>query len=213
MFRQGRINHNPAADLELPKAPKALPRALNEDEIQCLLAQPNTNDDIGLRDRAMMETLYSTGLRRFELLRIKIYDVDDRNGWVWVRQGKGKKDRVVPIGRRALHWIRQYLRCVRPHHARNPDEGFLFLSKDGGPLKPISFDHRLRKYKAQAQIKKPGLSHLFRHSMATHMLKNGADLSSISEILGHASLTHTQLYTKVSIQDLQRIHAQTHPAG
>jgi integrase/recombinase XerD len=213
MARQRHILHNPASELELPRMEHRLPKAvLSVGEMEQVLTQPNINDSLGLRDRALMETLYSTGMRRLELANLKLYDLDTERGTVTIRQGKGKKDRVIPIGERAAAWIEKYLREARPQLVVEPDDLTAFLSNAG---EPFSLDHLsalVRTHVDAADIGKRGACHLFRHSMATLMLENGADLRSIQQMLGHADLRATQIYTQVSIRQLQRIHAATHPA-
>jgi len=165
---------------------------------------------LGLRNRAMLELLYSSGLRRMELTYLKVYDLDLEQGLLKVRQGKGKKDRVVPVGDRAVVWITCYLKDVRPGLVKGNDHGELFLSlKYGVPFNPARM---ARRYLTAAGIHREGACHLFRHAMATAMLDRGADIRFIQEMLGHESLESTQIYTHVSIQKLKEVHARTHPA-
>jgi integrase/recombinase XerD len=181
-------------------------------EMEQVLAQPDVSDPLGLRDRALMETLYSTGMRRLELANLKLYDLDTERGTVTIRQGKGKKDRVIPIGERAAAWIEKYLRESRPQLVVEPDDHTVFLSNAG---EPFSLDHLsalVRTHVDAANIGKRGACHMFRHCMATLMLENGADIRYIQQMLGHADIKTTQIYTQVSIRQLQRIHAATHPA-
>jgi integrase/recombinase XerD len=213
MARQRHILHNPASELELPRMEHRLPKTvLTVAEIEQVLAQPDVSDPLGLRDRALMETLYSTGMRRLELANLKLYDLDTERGTVTIRQGKGKKDRVIPIGERAAAWIEKYIRESRPQLVVEPDDHTTFLSNAG---EPFSLDHLsalVRKHVDEANIGKRGACHMFRHCMATLMLENGADIRYIQQMLGHADIKTTQIYTQVSIRQLQRIHAATHPA-
>lgn len=213
MARQRLILHNPASELELPRLGHRLPKhVLSISEVESVLAQPDIRDPLGLRDRALIETLYSTGMRRLELANLKLYDLDTERGTVMIRQGKGKKDRVIPIGDRAAAWVEKYLNDARPHLVSEPDDGIVFLSNAG---EPFSLDHLsdlVRVHVDAAKIGKRGACHLFRHTMATLMLENGADIRYIQAMLGHADLKTTQIYTQVSIRHLKQIHSATHPA-
>jgi integrase/recombinase XerD len=214
LARQGRILMNPAADLDMPKEEKRLPRVvLTAQEADQILNQPNVNDLLGLRDRAILETLYSTGIRRSELVSLLVRDLDLNRETLFVRLGKGKKDRIVPIGERALAWVCKYLYEVRPRIVVEPDCGRLFLSREGGPLANASLTDLVRDYVIASGVGKTGACHLFRHTMATLMLEGGADTRFIQEMLGHANLQTTQIYTRVSIQKLKAIHDATHPAA
>ena len=213
MTRQNYILHNPASELELPRLGFQLPSVLSQDETEQVLAQPDVADPVGVRDRAILETLYSTGMRRTELLNLKLYDVDRKRGVVTIRQGKGKKDRVIPVGERALAWVDKYLNEVRPVIVVEPDDGMVFLTAIGEPFTPNHLSSLVHGYVEAAQIGKTGACHLFRHTMATLMLEGGADIRFIQEMLGHARLDTTQIYTHVSIRKLKKIHEATHPAA
>jgi integrase/recombinase XerD len=218
MARERYILNNPASELELPRLGIRLPKhVLTIHEVEQVLAQPNIHDPLGLRDRALMETLYSTGMRRLELARLKLYDLDTERGTVTIRQGKGNKDRIIPIGDRAAAWIEKYVRESRALLAVEPDDGTVFLSNAG---EPFSLDHlsdlvRVHVDAALSVDGKPGkrgACHLFRHTMATLMLEGGADIRYIQQMLGHADLSTTQIYAQVSIRQLKQIHTATHPA-
>jgi integrase/recombinase XerD len=168
---------------------------------------------LGVRDRALLETLYSTGLRRMELANLHIGDLDRSRGVVLVRAGNGAKDRVVPIGERAVRWVERYLADARPRLMRDAKDETLFVSRQGGKLGLAALSHLIGNYVLATGITKEGACHLFRHSMATLMLENGADLRVIQEILGHASLGTTQVYTHLSIGRLKLVHAATHPGA
>jgi integrase/recombinase XerD len=213
MTRQNYILHNPASEIELPRLGFQLPSVLSQDEVELVLQQPNVADLIGVRDRAMLETLYSTGMRRMELLKLKLYDVDRRRGVVTIREGKGKKDRVIPIGERALAWVDKYLNEVRPVIVVEPDDGIVFLTSMGEPFTPNYLSWLASQYVEAARIGKSGACHLLRHTMATLMLEGGADIRFIQEMLGHARLDTTQIYTHVAIRKLKKIHEATHPAA
>jgi integrase/recombinase XerD len=213
MARQRYILHNPASELELPRLEHRLPKAiLTVAEMELVLSQPNVNDPLGLRDRDLMETLYSTGMRRLELANLKLYDLDTERGTLTIRQGKGKKDRVIPIGDRAAAWIEKYIHESRPQLVVEPDDHTVFLSNAGEPFCLDHLSDLVRTHVDAANIGKRGACHMFRHCMATLMLENGADIRYIQQMLGHADLKTTQIYTQVSIRQLKRIHSATHPA-
>jgi integrase/recombinase XerD len=178
-----------------------------------IMRQPNVGEPLGIRDRAMLEILYSSGLRRMELLHLKLYDVDEKHGLVTVRQGKGKRDRVVPIGERALAWLDIYLNSLRPEIVKKPDDGIIFLTSNGVPFTPNHLSWLARQYVKSAAIGKNGACHIFRHTMATLMLEGGADIRYIQAMLGHVRLDTTQIYTHVSIRKLKQIHESTHPGA
>jgi integrase/recombinase XerD len=207
------IPQDPAAELELPRLGYKLPNVMNRDEAERVLSQPNVGMPLGIRDRAMLEILYSSGLRRMELLHLKLYDVDQKHGLVTVREGKGKRDRVVPIGERALAWLDMYLTTLRPEIVRQPDNGIVFLTSKGVPFTPNDLSWLARQYVKSAGIGKGGACHIFRHTMATLMLEGGADIRYIQVMLGHVRLDTTQIYTHASIRMLKQVHTTTHPAA
>lgn len=213
LAKSNRILYNPAADLELPKLERRLPRhVLTAGEADTILNQANVKMPLGVRDRAMLEVFYSTGMRRMELARLALFDLDAERGTVMVRQGKGRKDRMIPIGDRALAWIEKYLSDVRPELLMEPDDGTLFLTASGEAFSGNRLSQLVKDYVDAAGIGKKGACHLFRHTMATLMLENGADIRFIQAMLGHAELSTTQIYTQVSIRKLKEIHTATHPA-
>lgn len=213
LARENHILHNPASELEMPRTGRRLPKhLLTVEEIERILNQTHVHGTIGVRDRAIMEALYSTGVRRFELAELKLQDLDFEAGTVMIK-GKGDRDRLIPIGERALRWVRKYLDDVRPGLVLKPDEGTLFLTEYGEAFRKSRLTDLVRKYILAAGIDKPGSCHLFRHTMATHMLENGADIRFIQAILGHANLSTTEIYTHVSIKKLKEVHAATHPAA
>jgi integrase/recombinase XerD len=192
---------------------KRLPKhILTATEADRVLNQANVADPLGVRDRALLETFYSTGMRRMELASLKLYDLDLERGTVMIRLGKGKKDRMIPIGSRAMAWIDKYVIEVRPALVREPDDGTLFLSNLNEAFTPNRLTQLVREYVDAASLGKRGACHLFRHTMATLMLENGADIRFIQQMLGHAELSTTQIYTQVSIRKLKEIHTLTHPA-
>jgi hypothetical protein len=163
-------------------------------------------------DREIIETLYSTGMRRLELVRLTLWDLDLERATAMIRQGKGKKDRIIPLGDRAAAWVRKYLDKSRPRLAAEPDDKVVFLSNAGEPLSLNYLTEMVRGYVDAADIGKRGACHLFRHTMATLMLEGGTDIRFIQAMLGHADLKTTQIYTHVAIRQLQEIHRATHPA-
>jgi integrase/recombinase XerD len=214
LTKQRVLSTNPTAELELPRVTaQQLPQPLTDAEITRVLAHTDPATAIGLRDRAILETGYSTGLRRMELIRLRLHDLDLARGVLAVREGKGRKDRVVPVGERAIAWLRKYLDEARPAFVVAPDQWTVFLTRTGRPFHPNHLSRLARDYLAAAGIVKPGACHLLRHTMATAMLEHGADVRVIQEILGHARLTTTQLYTRVSIRLLKAVHTATHPAA
>jgi integrase/recombinase XerD len=213
LARERRILYNPASELVMPRAPRRIPRyVLTIEEIEHILNEADTGTPSGIRDRAMMEVLYSSGVRRSELAHLDIPDADTRHGSLLVREGKGKRDRLVPLGARACGWVDRYLAQVRPELVAVTESGCLFLTDYGTPFDANTLGDHIKRYIQKAGIAVPGACHLFRHACATHMLENGADIRYIQVLLGHASLTSTQIYTNVSIQKLKQIHDATHPA-
>ena len=229
MARQHHLLYNPASELELPRVQKRLPRnILTVAEIEQVLNAVDTLEasnpeptGLGVRDRAMLETLYSTGMRRGELVALHTDDLDTQRGTVHIRQGKGAKDRVVPIGERACRWIEKYLSAIRPLYLEasgEPDDGTLFLAKHGQGMRGAQLSGIVKKTLEAAQLERfkethPNAAcHLFRHACATHMLEAGADIRYIQALLGHSKLTTTEVYTQVSILQLKAVHEKTHPA-
>lgn len=180
-------------------------------EAESVLNAVNLTTRIGIRDRAILETFYSTGMRRSELAKLNLDDLNRNSQLIMIRQGKGRKDRVVPIGTRALQWIDKYLQKVRDHFRGAPTTA-LFLTARGKPFRSNNLSALVRGYIDAAGITKRGSCHMFRHTVATLMLEGGADLRSIQTLLGHESLNTTQIYTHVSIERLRDVHRQTHPS-
>jgi integrase/recombinase XerD len=214
LSRQNLILYNPASELLLPRLGKRLPKhVLTVQEAERVLAVPDARTPLGVRDRAILETLYSTGLRRMEVAQLRLYDLDGDRGTVHVREGKGRNQRIVPIGERALRWIEKYLADVRPQLAVPPDEGFVFLTHHGGPFEINSLTEMIRVFVDRAEVGKKGAVHLWRHTMATLMLEGGADVRYVQAMLGHSKLETTAIYTHVAIRKLKEIHTRTHPAA
>lgn len=197
----------------MPRVEKRLPKhILSADEAERILNVPDVSSALGIRDRAILKTFYSTGIRRTELTNLHVHDVDQDRGTVMIREGKGKRDRLIPIGARALAWIRKYLDEVRPQLSLADDGGTLFLTVLGDAIDPRSLGQMVSDYIKASGVNKSGSCHLFRHTMATLMLENGADVRFVQVMLGHAQLTSTQVYTQVAIRALKEIHTATHPA-
>lgn len=213
MVKHRHLSANPAADVDLPRVPKGLRDPMTASEAEAVLALPDLNYAQGLRDRAMLELLYGTGIRRMELAGLNVGDIEPERGTLHVRRGKGGKGRFVPIGERALAWVSKYETQARPLLQHDPHEAALFLNIDGKRLSMGALSWRVRSYLDKAGIHKAGACHLFRHTMATAMLDNGADVRHVQEMLGHADIGTTQLYTKVSVAKLKAVHAATHPAA
>jgi len=214
LTQQGHLPADPASGLEIPRGPSGtLPEALSEEEVERVLGVLDLGNLYELRDRAVLEVLYSTGLRRMEVRNLTLYDIDGQRGTVFVRQGKGRKDRVVPIGERALAWVKKYADEVRPHLSIDPKQVHLFLNKVGGPLSLTVLSQHVRGYFKRAGITKAGSCHLLRHTMATLLLEHGADIRYIQEMLGHSNLATTERYTHVSIVKLREIHTACHPGA
>lgn len=203
--------NDPTVALALPRRSQKLPHVLNIPEIEQLLAQPEVNTPLGLRDRALLEFGYATGARVSEIIGVKLDDLflDDRFVRIF---GKGSKERLVPVGDVAIYWISKYLEAVRPALARGrATQSVLFLNGRGGKLSRMGFWKILRRYLDAAKIKQHASPHTLRHSFATHLLEGGADLRAVQEMLGHASLTTTQIYTHLDRAYLKEVHRQFHP--
>lgn len=204
------IDRNPLSTLESAGLNRRLPKSLEVDEVSRLLNAPDVSDDLGLRDKAMLETLYATGLRVSELVNLRIEDVKIAAGFVRC-VGKGNKERVIPLGEIAASYIRAYLERVRGRLAGSMRSEYLFLTKQGKPMTRVMFWKIIRKYATQAGITSEVTPHVLRHSFATHLLERGADLRSVQEMLGHASIATTQIYTHVSRDHLREVYAESHP--
>ena len=208
--REGEVSGDPASWVENPRPAKPLPKTLTEDEILRLLRQPDISAPNGLRDRAMIETLYATGLRVSELVGLRVDDVNLAVGFVRC-VGKGSKERVVPIGEVAVETIKSYLVGCRPIFAKGERSEFLFLTRRGQPMTRVAFWKIIKKHARAAGITKHITPHVLRHSFATHLLERGADIRSIQEMLGHASVATTQVYTHVTRDHLRDVYRRAHP--
>ncbi len=204
---------NPAEGLvETCRRNQKIGPVLTVDEVKKLLLQPNLSLKTGIRDRAVMEVLYSTGIRIDEFLSLEVYHADLKDKVLYIRKGKGGKQRVVPLGKGALTWLKEYLHRIRPWHGRrHPKERALFVNHSGNPLTANVIRGFLRTYKTAAGIAKPLSPHTFRRTCATHLLQKGADIRHIQELLGHRRLSTTQAYTKVMPMEVKATHDKTHP--
>jgi len=214
MAKNNLILFNPASEVDYPKVGFRLPKVVfTPAEVEQVLAQPDLGEPLGLRDRAILETFYSTGLRRMEVANLDLTDLDEGRGTLLVRQGKGDKDRVVPNGERAIAWVVKYLSDGRPELLGDGATPALFVSRFGTRLTGSGLTKLANGYIRAADLGKNASCHVFRHSAATAMLENGADIRFIQEMLGHAKLTSTQVYTRVSIAKLKAVHTATQPAA
>ena len=206
------LRQDPSRDIPYAKTPKRLPRSiLTRKEMSKLLMAPDTHSLMGYRDRAMLEVFYSTGLRNSELGALKVEDVDTEEGFVRVNLGKGGKDRVVPLGKIACRYVENYIHSIRPHLVRGGDNRCLFLSLQGHQMARAVIASIVRRYARKAKLGKTVTPHSLRHTCATQMMRNKANLRHIQELLGHACLTTTQVYTSVTIADLKEAHQKYHP--
>lgn len=217
LTREGHIPANPAADLEMPRMPRSLPRTLlSVDQVRQLMAQPDIEGLTGVRDRAMLELLYGTGMRRSELMNLQLGDVDLSQATVFIRQGKGRRDRYVPMGQSARHWVARYAAEVRPMltgQVQDTQSGWtLFLTDYGEPFDQNRLSGMVAGHLRRIGVEQ-GSCHALRHACATHMLEAGAELRYIQVLLGHADLSTTQIYTHVAIGKLMAVHAATHPGA
>lgn len=204
------IAKSPLDAMPVAKPSKRLPKSLDVEEIAKLLQAPNINEPLGLRDRAMLETLYATGLRVSELVGLRVDDVNLKMGFVRC-VGKGDKERVVPLGEIAAHLIEAYMDRARGALAGMERSEYLFLNKYGHPMSRVMFWKIIKKYAIEAGISRPITPHMLRHSFATHLLERGADLRSVQEMLGHASIATTQIYTHVTRDHLREVYKEAHP--
>jgi integrase/recombinase XerD len=204
---------DPSATIPRPKKPSRLPRStVDHNEVERLLASPDVGTLRGFRDRVMLEVLYSTALRREELANLLLEDLDVEGGYVFVREGKGSKDRVVPIGASVCDRLRSYLVEIRPQWPGLGTDRHVFLNRWGRGMGPNAVWAVVHKHARRAGLAKPVATHTLRHACATNMLRNGAPVRQLQEMLGHASLETTQLYTRVTINDLRAMHAKFHPS-
>lgn len=212
LYQRDYITGDPGRDLVYAKEPKRLPAGvLTVAEARKIITAPNSKSVLGYRDRTILEVLYSSGIRKRELNNLKVADVDYHDGFLRIDQGKGRKDRIVPIGKICCRYLENYIKSVRGELIKDPYNHHLFLSVRGNRLSKNLVWELVKKYAQKAKIKKNVYPHTFRHTCATAMLKNKADLNSIRKLLGHESLNTTCVYTHLSISDLKAVHQRCHP--
>jgi integrase/recombinase XerD len=212
LLRESRIKTDPTLQIASPKLPRSLPKSLGEDEVVALLNAPDSDQLLGLRDRAMLETLYATGLRVSELVGLKVSEVSLQEGVVRAT-GKGSKTRLVPLGEEALDWISRYLGESRLLILEGKLSDSMFVTQRGSAMTRQTFWYLIKRYARLAGITKPMSPHVLRHAFATHLLNHGADLRVVQMLLGHADISTTQIYTHVARERLKQLHAQHHPRG
>ncbi|MEO5702547.1 MAG: site-specific tyrosine recombinase XerD [Gammaproteobacteria bacterium] len=214
--REGRLEEDPSARIDAPKLGRSLPDFLTESEVEALLAGPVVDDDLGLRDRAMLEVLYACGLRVSELVSLNVMQVNPRQGVLRI-MGKGAKERLVPFGEEAQSWLQRYQHEARPALIKKHDVTLtsesLFVTGRGAAMTRQAFWYRIKHYARVAGITKKLSPHTLRHAFATHLLNHGADLRVVQMLLGHSDLSTTQIYTHVAKERLKKLHAQHHPRG
>ncbi len=210
LARERILKSDPSTLVDSPKLWKRVPDALSVNEVEALISQPNVHDTQGIRDRAILETLYATGMRVSEAVNLRKDNINLDVGFLRCI-GKGNKERIIPLGKKAIASIKRYIAVSRPKLLKGRESDFLFVSRCGKKISRQSFWKIIKKYARIARIKKPIKTHTLRHSFATHLLEHGADLRSVQEMLGHADISTTQIYTHVNKDRLKSIHKQFHP--
>ncbi|CEN56624.1 site-specific tyrosine recombinase XerD [Candidatus Methylopumilus turicensis] len=211
-LRENKIAQDPSLQIESPKLPRSLPKSLSEEDVESLLGAPNLDDPIGLRDRAMLELLYASGLRVSELVGVKVTEVSLSEGVVRVT-GKGSKTRLVPMGEVAVDWLTRYLKEARPTILEKRLSDSMFVTQRGAAMTRQAFWYLIKRYALVAGIHKPMSPHVLRHAFATHLLNHGADLRVVQMLLGHSDISTTQIYTHVARERLKQLHTAHHPRG
>ena len=212
LLRQRYIEQNPMLHIESPKLPQMLPKTLTEQDVEALLEAPILEDPIELRDKAMLELLYSCGLRVTELITISVAEINLRQGALRV-MGKGSRERVIPMGDNACYWLIEYMNKARAQLLGTKSSDCMFVSKRGQQMTRQTFWHRIKIYSIRASIGEVVSPHVMRHAFATHLLNYGADLRALQMMLGHSDLSTTQIYTHVAKERLKKMHGQHHPRG
>ena len=212
LVQEGVLESNPVEELESPKMARTLPEILTLKEIEQILEQPDLQTPLGTRDRAMLETLYATGMRVSELTQLPIQQVNLEGGYVLL-YGKGSKERIVPLGSEAMKWVTVYLKTARGTLSKGKESPSLFINRLGKGMSRQNFWKNLKDYGRRAGLRKRITPHLLRHSFASHLLERGADLRSVQMMLGHADISTTQIYTHVTGERLKKVHKQYHPRG
>ncbi len=212
LLREGRIQQEPTAQIEAPKLGRPLPKSLTEEDVEALLAAPDLGDALGLRDRAMLELIYASGLRVSELVGLKLGEVSLAQGVVRVF-GKGGKERLVPMGEECLEWLERYMKEARLELLSGRMADAMFVTRRGEAMTRQAFWYLIKRYAQRASIKSSLSPHTLRHAFATHLLNHGADLRVLQMLLGHSDLSTTQIYTHVARERLKSLHAEHHPRG
>jgi len=210
LVRERILKADPSNLIDSPRLWKKIPQTLSTNEVNALLDQPNIRNKQGIRDRAILETLYATGMRVSEAVNLKTGNVNLDVGFLRCI-GKGNKERIIPLGKKAISSIKRYLQLSRPQQLKNKENDSLFLNRFGKKISRQSLWKLIKRYAKEARIKKPIRPHILRHSFATHLLERGADLRSVQEMLGHANISTTQIYTHISKERLKAIHKMFHP--
>jgi len=211
-IRENRVSVDPCAQVRSPKQGRPLPKAMSEQQVDDLLAAPDIQTSLGLRDRAMLETLYATGLRVSELVELTLLEVNCSVGVVRI-VGKGNKERLVPLGEQAVDWLERYLEQARPDLLKQRVCDALFVTARGAGMSRQAFWYLIKKHALVARIEQHLSPHTLRHAFATHLINHGADLRSVQMLLGHSDLSTTQIYTHIARERLQSLHADHHPRG
>jgi integrase/recombinase XerD len=211
-LRERKINADPTLKLDSPKRAPRFPKTLSEADVEALLAAPDADTPLGMRDRTMLEVLYATGLRVSELISLKVFEIDVGAGVVRV-MGKGSKVRLVPLGEEAVDWVRRYTKDFRSSLLKKKSSDHLFVTGRGAGMTRQAFWQNIKRYGARAVPGKPLSPHVLRHAFATHLINHGADLRVVQMLLGHADITTTQIYTHVARERMKALHAKHHPRG
>jgi integrase/recombinase XerD len=212
LLREGHVALDPSLQIEAPKLPRPLPKSLTEEDVEALLRAPKVTAPLGLRDRAMLETLYAGGLRVSELVQLSLSQLNIEGGFLRIL-GKGAKERLVPLGEEAVHWIRAYVADARPSILGARPSAALFVTARAEPMSRQAFWSLIKRYAKAGGVSKPLSPHTLRHAFATHLLNHGADLRVVQMLLGHADISTTQIYTHVARERLKLLHAKHHPRG
>ena len=212
LVREGRISEDPTARISMPKVGRPLPKALSEGEVEALLEAPNTKENLGFRDRAMLEVLYATGLRVTELVNLKLAQLNLNQGVVRI-VGKGDRERLIPLGEESLDWLQQFIAGPREEILLERQSDYVFPTRRGDRMTRQAFWHIIKRYAARAGVHNGLSPHTLRHAFATHLLNHGADLRVVQMLLGHSDLSTTQIYTHVARERLKDLHARHHPRG
>ena len=210
--REGKSASDPTLKIDAPALPRGLPKSLTEADVESLIAAPDVETPLGIRDRAMLEMLYASGLRVTELVTLRTVQVSQDMGVVRV-MGKGSKERLVPLGEEALAWLARYLREARPELLSGKASGDLFVTVRGAAMTRQAFWHLIKRYAARAALGRSISPHTLRHAFATHLLNHGADLRVVQLLLGHSDISTTQIYTHVARERLKQLHTKHHPRG